>query len=223
VKAKYLLAFLFVLLVGATMTSAELLTGAKPIGEGKFGVTGALVEDFNLYDGGATESMRPNALISVGCGLTGDLDLSFNAGYGYGGAPVISEISSYGFAVKYAVLAERKGAPVSVSLRGGYNALSNNLILLLAGRRMTSGSQTMAGIVLSKKIIAANDYIFYYGGLTYRGTNMDLSAVSSTQLDLTLGLSAGYMMVEYTTQFITPNVGNSYTGGQFCYGYYFPL
>ncbi|MFA4844829.1 MAG: hypothetical protein WC632_07795 [Candidatus Margulisiibacteriota bacterium] len=217
---KILVALLSVVIL-VSVASAELLTTANPIGQGKWAFAGAAMQDLNV-----TNNTSYN-LTSLGCyaayGATDKLDLYLNLGTAsMGGLPSVAGVqlattlTALGLTAKYAIIEEGKDMPVSVGVGGGYKALTTNTTApaILGGNTTANGSQILAGVGVSKVIIP----FVPYGGLVYRSSASG-GATTSTQLDLTVGSAIawskqGAVFVEYTMQSITPNGGTVYTSGQ---------
>jgi hypothetical protein len=219
----FLLAFMLI-----SAASAELLTTANPIGQGKWGVLGAGMQDSSQQGSGFTGLTITSFGGYVGYGLTDKLDLFLNAGTGsVSGFPasvgpistagIAATMTSYGLSAKYLILDETANSPVSVAVGAGYKSIasSNTAPTALGGAVTTSNStQMMAGVGVSK-IMAP---FVPYGGVAYRSTASSGTNVS-TQLDLTVGSAIawstqGAVFVEYTNQSIALNGGANYTSGQ---------
>lgn len=215
----------------ATLASAELLVTANPIGQGKWAVEGAGMQDSSQQGSGLTGLTITQFGGYVGYGLTDKLDLFLNAGTGsVGGFPatiagistagIASTMTAIGLNVKYQVLDEMANSPVSVAVGAGYKSINSSITAptspLLGGGAVTTSNSTqiLAGAGVSK-IMAP---LVPYGGLTYRSTSSSGTTVA-TQLDLTVGSAIawsmqGAVLVEYTMQSITPNGGTAYSSGQ---------
>lgn len=210
-----LVAFLLVVAIVsvASVASAELLVTANPLGQGKWGVLGAYLSDANANNNSSYSIATLGGY--VGYGVTDKLDVYLNAGSAtVGGLPATISVSmtSIGLNAKYAVVAESKDMPVSVSVGAGYRSINTTASALAGGN--TTGSQILAGVGVSKMMAP----FVPYGGLTYRSTSTG-GSTTSTQLDLTVGSAIawsaqGAVFVEYTMQSITPNGGSAYTSGQ---------
>lgn len=194
-----------------SIASAELMTTANPLGQGKWGGLGSGLQDSNISN---TSGYTLTSLGGyVGYGLTDKLDLFVTFGSAnVGGLPagISSSMTAYGATLKYTVLKEGNNLPVSVAVGGGYKATN----IKTTGSADASGSQVGAAVGISKLIVP----FIPYSGLTYRSTSTSGSAVS-TQIDLTLGSAIawstqGAVFVEYTLQSITPNGGTAYSSNQ---------
>jgi hypothetical protein len=201
----------FVLCVSAA--SAELLTTANPIGQGKWAVLGGYLSDANVNNvSGYTMGTIAGY---AGYGVTDKLDVYLTGGSAtVSGLPATISVSmtALGLTGKYQVLAESASMPVSVGVGVGYKSINTTASLAAGGN--ATGSQMMAGVGVSKMMAP----FIPYGGLAYRSTASGGSTVG-TQLDLTVGSAVawstqGAVFVEYTLQSVTPNGGTAYSSGQ---------
>ncbi|MFH1683375.1 MAG: hypothetical protein ABIA67_00685 [Candidatus Margulisiibacteriota bacterium] len=204
-----LIIFLSIALL-SSIASAELLTTAKPLGQGKWGVLGSGLQDSNTLNTSGYSLASLGGY--VGYGLSEKLDLFVTVGSAnVGGLPAGSiSMTAYGATLKYTVLEEGEALPVSVAVGGGYKATTNKM----TGLADASGSQIGAAVGISKLIVP----FIPYGGLTYRRTAAS-GSVTQTQIDLTVGTAIawslqGAVFVEYTLQSITPNGGTAYSSPQ---------
>jgi len=193
-----------------SVSSAELLTTAMPLGQGKWGVLGAALQDSNVINNsGATLASLGGF---AGYGITDKLDLFVGLGSSNmnGLAGFSCTVTGIGGTLKYALLSEGKNLPVSVAVGVGYKSLSTK-----ATTGDTTGSQIGTAVMISKVIIP----FVPYGGLTYKKTSTS-GTETSTQLDLTLGSAIawsvqGAVYVEYTLQSINDKTGiGNYSSGQ---------
>jgi hypothetical protein len=210
-----LVAFLLVVSIVsvASVASAELLTTANPIGQGKWAVLGAGLSDANVRN---TSGWSMTTLAGyVGYGATDKLDVYLTGGsVTVNGLPatVTMSMTALGLNGKYLVMAEGASMPVSVSVGAGYKSL--NVTASAGAGGNTTGSQIMVGVGVSKVMAP----FVPYGGLAYR-SNASGGTTASTQLDLTVGSAIawstqGAVFAEYTLQSITPNGGTAYSSGQ---------
>ena len=214
---KVLFSALLAVLLCVGVASAELLTTANPIGQGKWGVLGAYLSDANVNNNSGYSMGSIGGY--VGYGATDKLDVYLTGGSAtVSGLPATISMSmtSIGLTAKYLVLAEGADMPVSVSVGAGYRSINTTASLLAGGN--TTGSQMLAGVGVSK-IMAP---FVPYGGLTYRTTSSG-GSTTSTQLDLTVGSAIawstqGAVFVEDTMQSITPNGGSAYSSNQLAIG-----
>lgn len=196
-----------------SVSSAELLTTANPIGQGKWAVLGSYLSDSNA----SNTSGYGNAIFGgyVGYGLNKKLDLYLNAGsLNVTGLPAgfSASVFSYALISKYALIQEGDSIPISVSAGVGYRILTYTQSAAFGGNM--SGNQLIAGLGISKMMVP----FIPYGGLVYRSTTAGGAAVGA-QLDLTVGTAIawstqGAVFVEYTSQSITPNGGTAYASPQ---------
>jgi len=213
------LSVLFLLVVFmASFASAETLTTANPIGQGKFAVLGSAVQTDNNY--GATGSGRSALAFGgyVGYGITSDLDGFIQLGTGsVSGLPAVitaNSMMAYGGALKYRVMKEGANMPVSVAVAGQVKSVGSKMTI--GGAEQTSdGSQWTLGAGVSKVMIPFVPYM----GLAYRSQGGDLNFTEQTSVDVSLGTAIawseqGAVLVEYTYQSITPKVGSNYSSGQ---------
>lgn len=202
---KSLIAVLLLALTLISVSSAELLVTADPLGQGKWGVLGAGLQNSSYGGSGSTATLTSFGGY-VGYGINDKLDAFVNlasANVSVGGGTV----TIGGATLKYTLWSEGKDLPVSVSLGAGYRAMTINPGSL-------AGTQILAGVGVSKVMVP----FVPYGGLTYRSSTLS-GAAFSTQLDLTVGTAIawsqqGAVFVEDTMQSITPNAGSSYTSNQ---------
>jgi len=210
---------LFVFLV-ASFASAELLTTANPIGQGKWAVLGAAFQDSNVMNTSGYTALSIGGY--AGYGITDKLDAYVQLGQAtISGLPagVSSSTMGYGLSLKYGVLDE-KTAPVSVAVGAGYKLLTSKMTGMADG----SGNQLLVGIGVSKMMVP----FIPYGGLSYRSTNAGLAGgvADSTQIDVTIGSAIawsaqGAVFVEYTLQSITPSSASgisNHSSGQIALG-----
>lgn len=228
------LSILFLLVVFmASVASAELLTTANPIGQGRFALELAGIQDSNLGDV-ATDAKLTTIGGYIGYGVTDKLDAYLQLGSGTSsgvttGIPGIADIeisgTGVGLNLKYTVLSEGETMPVSMAVGVGYKSTSTTtktpaipIIPTPATETTVSGSEMLLGVGVSKVIVPFIPYL----GIAYRTASTDGTEVS-TQLDLTLGSAIawseqGAVFVEYTNQSITPKGGSVYTSGQIALG-----
>ncbi|MEA3493852.1 MAG: hypothetical protein U9R38_05650 [Candidatus Margulisiibacteriota bacterium] len=194
--------------------SAELLTTANPIGQGKWAFELLGLQNQNASNNSAYSQTAYGGY--AGYGLTDKLDLLVNvASANMSGLPTGMEISgtAIGANLKYAVIEE---APVSVAVGLGYK--STNTTIKTITTTNTPGTQMMLGIGVSK-IMAP---FIPYGGVAYRKTASN-GTDASTQLDGTIGSAIawskqGAIFIEYTLQSITLTGGTNYSSGQIALG-----
>jgi hypothetical protein len=224
-----LLTALLLVFVVSSFASAELLTTASPLGQGKWGVMASGLQDSSQQGSGLTGLTVTSFGGSVGYGVIDKLDLYLSAGTGsVSGFPatiatistagIASTITAYGLIAKYSILDETANSPVSVAVEAGYKSIATSNTAptspWLGGGAVTNSNSTqiMARVNVSK-IMAP---FVPYGGLAYRSTSGD---TTSTQLDLTVGSAIawstqGAVFAEYTLQSITPNGGTNFSSGQ---------
>jgi len=218
----FLVAALFV-----SAASAELLTTANPIGQGKWMLEAAYLNDANVNNSSSYTMTTPGCYI--GYGVTDKLNLYASAGLvTVNGLPTIlgvqlaQTITAIGLSGLYNVMDENNGSPVSVAVGAGYRTLNYSMTIPagvgVASTTTANGNQMLVGVGVSK-IIAP---FAPYSGFTYRSTSQSGNAVSS-QMDLTVGTALawsmqGAVLVEYTMQSITPNGGSAYTSNELALG-----
>jgi hypothetical protein len=203
---------LLLVLAATTLASAELLTVANPLGQGKWGVAAAYLMDSNV---GNTSGYGMGTIGGYAAyGLTDKLDLYLNLGSAnVSGLPagISAQITAVGLTAKYAVIEESSDMPVSVAIGGGYR--SQNYVQSAAIGGNMNGSQIMAGVGVSKVIVP----FIPYAGIAYRSTS--LAGASTPQYDLTVGSAVawstqGAVFFEYTLQSINSTALGNYTSGQ---------
>ena len=209
---------LVLLFVVSSIASAELLSTAMPLGQGKWGVLGAGIRDMNHSN--TSDWYLTTYGGYVGYGLTDKLDAYLQLGSATaGGLPAGLEMSGilYAISLKYTVLEEGNNMPVSVSVGAGYRSGSRREKIITETN--FNDTQIMAGVGVSKVFAP----FIPYGAIAYR-SNSTNGNDAGTQLDITLGSAIawstqGAVYVEYTSQSITPKpAGNNYTSGQIALG-----
>ena len=216
-----------------SIASAELLTTANPIGQGKWAVLGAGIRDSNLGDIGSDTTLTSYGAY-LGYGITDALDAYLQIGTSTSTTfdvpnpappPALLDCditgTGWGANLKYTVLSE-ENMPVSLAIGAGYKSTSITTKVSYGGttidKSTDTGTQMMIGVGVSKLIVP----FIPYGALAYRTDSADGNEVS-TQLDLTVGSAIawstqGAVFVEYTNQSITPKGGDVYTSGQMALG-----
>ncbi len=216
-----LFALLLSLLLITSVASAELLTIANPIGQGKWGVLGAVAQDQDFLQSSGFSGASLLVIGGyVGYGLTNQLDLliqlgSANASGLLPGASITG--TSYGATLKYAVLEESDAMPVSVAVAGGYKTITMKMSSPL-GSTDQNGAQIAATVGVSK-IIAP---FAPYGAVAYKMNSQDGTDTGS-QVDATIGGAVawseqGAIYLEYTVQSLSPKTGSSYSVNQIALG-----
>lgn len=213
---KVIIAILLVVASLISVSSAELLITANPLGKGKWGGLISYLSDSNLRLGAATGITAASLGGYAGYGLTDKLDLFVQSGqmtYGSLPAGVTSVIvTAAGVTAKYTLIEEGASSPVSAALGVGSKILSSET--KIGGATTTAnGNQSLIGVGVSKVIVP----FVPYAGLLYRTTGGSIA--NSTQLDLTVGTVIawslqGAIFAEYTLQSITPSGASSYTANQ---------
>jgi len=209
------------LLVATTFASAELLTTASPLGQGKWSVLGAYLSDSGHQQGGLTSISLGTVGIYGGYGVTDKLDAYLQAGSATAGnlpTGVGDTTTGIGVNLKYTVMDESPSMPVSVALGCGYKVLSDATTYPAPFPSTTnSGNQVMVAVGVSKMLVP----FVPYGGLAYRSTTFN--GASMGEMDLTIGTAIawsmqGAVLAEYTIQSITPNAGAAFTANQISLG-----
>jgi len=208
--------FLISLLLAALListASAEVLTTANPIGQGRWAVLGSGVQNQNVSNNSGYSSLLLGGY--VGYGLTDTLDAYIQAGTGSTtGLPAVvtaNSLTALGAAVKYQLMKEGDSLPVSVALAAQAKAITAKQTI---GTETTmNGSQWTIGLGASKVMIP----FIPYCGLAYRSSGGEIT--EQTQFDITVGTAIawseqGAVFVEYTAQSITPTGGTNYSSGQ---------
>ncbi len=198
-----------------SIASAEMLTTANPIGQGKWAFLGAYIKDSNRQGGGLTNLDLTTLGGYVGYGVTDKLDAFLQLGQATtGGLPTGIEITAQGYGLlgKYQILSE-KDMPVSAAIGAGGKAVSKKT-KVGGGETTKNGNQMLIGLGVSKMFIP----FVPYGALVYKKDTEEGKDVS-TQIDIVIGTAiawsaSGAVLVEYTSQSITPNGGSTYTSSQ---------
>jgi hypothetical protein len=199
--------------------SAELLVTANPMGQGKWGFLGAVLQDSNFNNSTANSLQTVAGYVAYGVTDKCDVYLQLANGSETGlGAGITNTVGAQGLAVKYAVMSEGKDMPVTVSVGAGYKTMSVVTVAPAPFGGTTNGNQLGVAVEASK-IMAP---FVPYAGLTYRSTSLG-GAAASTQIDLTVGTAIawsmqGAVLVEATAQSITPNGGSAYSSTQVAAG-----
>lgn len=198
-----------------SVSSAELLTTAFPLGQGKWGVLAPALQDSNV--GNASGITLTSVGGYAGYGITDKLDLLISLGssnMGGLGAGINCTLTGIGATLKYALLSEGKNLPVSVAVGAGYKSFSTKTTTPL-GSTDVGNAQTGVAVGISKLIVP----FIPYGGIAYKSTASG-SATTSTQIDVTAGTAIawsakGAVYIEYTLQSINDKTGiGNYSSGQ---------
>lgn len=221
---RVLVALLLAVAVLCSVSSAEFLTTANTLGQGKWGALGAYISDADGYQGNAGLSM-----ISYGgyvaYGLLDNLDLYLKLGTTSAGTlPLgVSKVTgtAYGLNVKYNLIKEGIDSPVSVAIGGGYKtATSVTSITLPTPTDITTNSSTLTIAAGISKVVAP---FVPYAGVAYQKLAED-GADAGTQIDLIIGSAIawseqGAVFAEYVSQSLTPAGGGaSVSWGQMSLG-----
>jgi len=208
-----------VLLISAA--SAELLVTANPLGQGKFAVLGAYINE-STYGNVSGWSLGTIGGY-VGYGLTDKLDVFGQLGSATvnGTMPIgVSSLTANGYALnlKYALIDEGTSLPVSVAIGGGYKASSFTTNIVGGGSVAIPVSQVALAVGISK-IMAP---FIPYGGVAYRSMNSSGTDLG-TALNLTVGSAIawsqqGAVMLEYNMVSNSPKGAGSYTNNQIAAG-----
>jgi len=220
------LSILFLLVAFMTsMASAELLTSANTLGQGKWAVEAVGVQDQNVSNNSDYNQTTYGGYI--GYGILDDLDAYLSYGISnVGGLPSVMEIggSGYGLSLKYRLLKEGEAMPVSVAAAAQYKSVSvvtkmKPPLVPTPTETTANGSQTSIGIGCSKVMAP----FVPYAGLVYR-TEASEGSETGTQIDITVGTAIawsmqGAVLLEYTNQSITDKTGvGDHTSGQMAVG-----
>ena len=206
---KKLLVIALFLSLSATLASAEILTTANPIGQGKIAVLGGYLQDQNYSNmsGWTLGTIAGYAGYGIIEGLDAYLQLGSSTVSGGSGTT-----SGYGASVKYTLLNESPAIPVAVAVGAGYKFLNFSNF---TGTPNLNGNQAQLGLIVSKVMAPFAPYC----GVAYRKTTAN-AADAVTQMDLTVGSAIawsaqGAVLLEYTVQSITTAVTNvNYSSGQ---------
>lgn len=207
-----------------SLASAELLTSANTLGQGKWAVEGFGIQDSNVSNN--TDYTQTTYGAYVGYGILDDLDAYLSYGISSVGGLTAMEVngSGMGLSLKYRLLKEGANMPVSVAAAAQYKSVSvvtkmEPPLVPAPTESTANGSQTSIGIGCSKVMAP----FVPYAGLAYR---MEASEGSdtATQLDITVGTAIawseqGAVLLEYTSQSITdktsgPMAPGDHTSGQ---------
>lgn len=203
----------------ASVASAELLTTANPIGQGKWAVEGFGMKNQDFLKNAMAGLDLTAFGAYAGYGITDKASLYLNAASGnVGGLPAgtTASVMAYGLNLMYTVIEEGASLPVSVAVGAGYRTTT----MKVTNQADTDGAEMMVGVGVSKMIVP----FVPYGAVAYRKATSK-GADSSTQLDVTLGSAIawseqGAVFAEYTLQSITPAAAGSavYSSGQMALG-----
>jgi len=212
---------LLALIILASVSTAELLVPANPLGKGKIAILGAGAMDQNLNN---ISGMGLTSICgTIGYGLTESLDGYLTIGSSNGtGLPLgLSAYSAtqYTGNLKYTVVNEGVTSPVSVAIGVGVKSVATNSTYVTPFPAV-SGSLTQmgGGLIVSKMMIP----FIPYAGLVYRKTTLP-GADFSSQIDLTIGSEMAFSKqflacLEATMQSISPVGGSNYSGTQIALG-----
>ena len=214
---KRLLFVLIMCLALSSVSLAEIMMTACPLGSGNWGLMLGSMLDQNYIDMGNTDVMYMD---SVGYGINDKLDLYASCGLGYSqkaaGKPRMMNsmtMSSVAAALKYTLISEDLNIPASVAVNAGVRTCNMSMAT------MTS-TQYNVGLIVSKMIKQFTPYI----GVNYRATKQAYGDAS--QMDYTIGTGIGPMermvMIEDTLQSITL-LGATFTSNQISAGACFIL
>jgi len=220
---KFLGVTALVLLV-ATIASASVLFTPLPMGKGKWGASVSGTQTSNWQDQKDAKGNGYSA--SVAYGVLDKLDLYVQVGQiksdkltsptGVPAAPLGTldmTTNQYGFLLKYNILNDAEGAPVSVAVGAGAATLGTSITFtlpaLLGGTAFTgtsNGSYGGGGVMVSKLFIPFVPYV----GVQYLMAGGDFAKY--TQLDITGGTYIAFSrnwgcFVEYSAQTQTPDGG----------------
>lgn len=209
---------LFVSALVCSAASAEIMTTACPLGQGKWGAMSGAMVDYNYSAMGGKDVMLMDA---VGYGISDNLDVYLSGGIGYSektAAMSIMSMTAQALNLKYTLIGESLTAPVSLAVTAGIKSMPSSMAAM-------DQTQLGLGLVVSKMVNAFTPY----AGVAYRTANQNFGNYS--QIDLTVGTAFGPMermlMVEYTVQMMTltdntslsmMNGGTSFTSDQITVG-----
>ncbi|MDD4179074.1 MAG: hypothetical protein PHH14_03385 [Candidatus Margulisbacteria bacterium] len=209
------LAVLSVLLLAASIVSAETLSTANLIPSGRYAVQGIYFQNTNSFNLGNDAKLNAYG-IKGAYGINDQMEIDLQVGTG--GTTGFTSITgteytptSYGLTLKYAVAKESQDMPVSVILGAGIGAQS-----LKANR----GGATLNGGLYGLGCVVSKVYAPFipYASVQWQNAGGDTGLIY-TKLDLNIGTAIawskqGYVFVEYTSQGIAPSAGGNYNSGQ---------
>ncbi|MFH1390482.1 MAG: hypothetical protein ABIH56_07180 [Candidatus Margulisiibacteriota bacterium] len=209
---------LMLIVIMASIASAEIMSTGDPIGQGKFAVSGNYVKDSKVGTIGTDDMNMSTWGGTIGYGLTDKLDLYLTASSSnVGNMPtgVARSAATIGLVTNYQFMEEGANSSISVAGRLGYKSMSfsatsfsvtaNNIV-----------SQYMAAVEISKKLSAFTPYVGF-GYCNYYSGGSD----PSTQLGVTVGGSYAWLpnssiLVELTSNTVSaswlPAFSNSQIG-----------
>jgi hypothetical protein len=203
--------------VVSSVSWAEIMMTAFPLGGGKWGVMLGSMIDQNYFNMGSTDVMYMD---SVGYGVNDKLDLYLSCGLGYSQRATDKArtmnsmtMSSVGAAVKYTLISEDLSTPLSLAVNAGVRTCNMSMATM-------TNTQYNIGLVTSKMIKQFTPY----AGVNYRTTKQAYGDYQ--QMDYTIGTGIGPMekmfMIEDTLQAITFG-SETFTSNQVSAGFCFIL
>ncbi|NQT30324.1 MAG: hypothetical protein HQ596_07110 [Candidatus Saganbacteria bacterium] len=204
---KVFIVLLFVFLA-TSIASAEILCTGMMLEKGKWAVAGVGLQDSNVAN---TSGYSITSYALKGAyGITDQLELALAySSSNYGGLPagLTMSATAYTIYLKYGILKESEGKPVSVALGIGYKGVAQTSNLT----GTSNGSKTGVGVIVSKIYAPFIPYL----GLTYNGISL---AGQNNTLEITVGTgiawsTQGAVFIEYTNQAYSGD-GGSYSSPQ---------
>ena len=214
--------WLIVLLVAGAAHANTLVT-ALSLGKGTwaFSATGAQQSNYSNI----TDCKQNKGGLSVGYGLTDKLDAYILYGSAtttnysqltpLGVQPFDNLLTNYGLILKYGLMNDTEGAPVSLSIAGGASPFSAELKNATLGvDQFVRGSQGGIGVLVSKVFIPFVPYLAYQymlqnGDTGTKGVETQLSIGSLIAWAKNAGL-----FVEYTNHVVITDGGIGYSMGE---------
>jgi len=226
---KFLVVSLLVFLA-ATVASASVLFTALPSGKGSWGVSGSYSQTSKFQGQSDATLNRPGVALSYGIMDNLDLYVGYSMLSSNGVKGLISALlppidftttgSQYGAELKYTILNDAKGAPVSVAVGLGTATIGTKtkwtIPALVLGPTPVDMEQTANGNTSGVGVIVSKLFIPFvpYAAVQYLMNGGDMG--KSTQIDITAGTVLAFsrnwaILLEYSTQSTTPDGGGAST------------
>jgi len=204
---------LLVLVLGiASLAFAETLIYANTLPQGKWGIEGIYLTDSNVSNI-STISLNTYG-VKVAYGFTDqlELDLAYAMGNYAGMTGTEVSMSPLTAALRYNLLSEANDLPATVTVAAGYKQIPFKIKVGAAETTQNWGKSGIA-LIASKMMIPFIPYI----GLSYNTLSTPSVNVPSTELTIGTAIAwskEGQVLVEYTSQSLTPDGGTNYTSPQ---------
>jgi hypothetical protein len=198
---------LFMVLALVVAVSAETLTTASPIGEGKMALTVAGLQEKNVLNFGDLACAWTNyAQLEYGFNKKCDLILNIS-NFLCSGVPADPKTVNIGGKIKYTIINGGEDQ-LSWALLGGFSVVNTSAMLVTY-----TGNQFLWGVLVSRpfgNFVPYADFIYKQNSIPdYEDVHNDLTIGATYKLSDVFLLNA-----EYVAMMIAPKVGSSYGSGQ---------